>query len=67
MLDVAWPSAVLFCVRRPLEHTAAYRPMADYPIASRSRVLGPIRHERCGTCGALMYIAAVRLGEKTRV
>ncbi len=56
-----WLSAVLFCVRRPLEHQAYYRPMEDYPITNRSGVLGPVLSERCGDCGARMYIAAVRL------
>lgn len=58
----AWPSAVLFCVRRPLEHQAYYRPLEDYPVTNRSGVLGPVLRERCGVCDALMYIAAVRLG-----
>ncbi len=57
----AWPSALLRCVRHPGEHDVKAVPFEDYPISSRSGILGPVRAERCETCGSLMYVAAARV------
>ena len=58
---VDWPSAVLYCVRHPLDHGVVLRPLEDYPAVNRAGVLGPLRDERCAICGALRYVAAVEI------
>lgn len=58
---LAWPSAVLLCVRHPDDHHALLLPFEDYRVGYPN-IFGPPRTEpRCPDCGALMYVAAARV------
>jgi hypothetical protein len=57
---LAWPSAVLLCVRNPVEHPALLEPFADYRVGYPN-IFGPPRTEPHCECGSLMYVAAARV------
>ena len=58
---LSWPSAVLLCVRQPLDHHALLLPFENFPVGYPN-IFGPPRTgPRCVDCGALLYVAAARV------
>lgn len=59
-VPLAWPSAVLLCVRHPDEHDALLEPFEDYGVGYPN-IFGPPRFGPRCECGSLMYVAAARV------
>lgn len=60
LIPLAWPSAILLCIRNPIEHHALLEPYQSYKVGYPN-IFGPPRNKRCNDCGAAMYTAGARI------